>query len=166
MRVWRDHLWADNFIHIGLFGPVNHVEAIHDQRLHLLLAAGIRIPDIRGNGMVNTSDFLPIGYLSGIDLPHLVCSQVLDGILGIDDEDQRIDGQRSHHQFFAQFRGGGLLIPRDIPARSERRFCAEKIRLDDVRRAAHPVQFPLIWHSEQFVCNQITDRPGACGAIR
>ena len=69
---------TDDFWHIG---SVNHVQPIHDQRLHLLLASGVRITDIWSDGMVNTANLLPVGYLSCIYLTHLVSSQVLDRIL-------------------------------------------------------------------------------------
>lgn len=52
--------------------------------------------------MVNASDFLPVGYLAGIYLPHLVRSQVLDRILGIDDKHQCIDSKRRRFQFDTQ----------------------------------------------------------------
>ena len=74
------HLRADDFGHIG---SVNHGQPLHDQSLHLLLAAGIGVADVRRNGMVDAADLLPVGDLSGIDLPYLVRCQVLDGILGV-----------------------------------------------------------------------------------
>lgn len=44
--------------------------------------------------MVNAADLFPVGYLASVNLPHLIRTQIPDWILGIDDEHQRVDGQR------------------------------------------------------------------------
>ena len=55
---------------------VNHGQSIHHQCFHLLLAPGIRIPDVWGDGMVNTANLLPVGNLAGINLPNLALRTV------------------------------------------------------------------------------------------
>ena len=69
--------------------------------------------------MVDTSDFLPVGDFARVDLPDLVSRQVPDGILRIDDEYQRVDGQRGCFQIDTRLGRGNLLVPGDVPARDD-----------------------------------------------
>ena len=45
-------------------------------------------------------------------------------------------------------------------------FRSREVRLDDIGRTAHPVDFPLVGHAEQLIGHEIPDRTGARGAIR